>query len=88
MSLAAYEMVVVPRIWDDPRRRAKEPAGHKEIDGLAERFRAGLDAWAASSGELARWLRHAPGRTRASSRRGGGKGSLDDGGNAGPETMH
>jgi hypothetical protein len=83
MAVPAYEMVVVPRIWDDPRRREREASAGKQIDGLAGRFRGALDAWTAGVGELVRWLRYAPGR----SRRRRGEPFPDDGG-AGPETMH
>ena len=69
MSLSAFEMIAVTRVWDDPKRRAKEPSADRQIDGLARRFREGVDAWIASVGELVRWMRHAPGRPRATSHR-------------------
>lgn len=87
MSVPAYEMIVVPRIWDDPKRRERETSAGKEIDGLAERFRGALNAWMASVGELVTWLRHAPAPPRTSSRHRHGE-ALPDDGDAGPETTH
>ncbi len=87
MSVPAYEMIVVPRIWDDPRRRAREVSADQQIDGLAGRFRGALGAWTASIGELVRWLRYAPGPPRAPSRRRRREPFADDG-DAGPETTH
>ena len=60
MSVSAFEMVVVPRNWDDPVRREKEPSAHDRIQGLAERYRAALDVWTASVTQLATRLRHNP----------------------------
>jgi hypothetical protein len=86
MSVPAFEMIVVPRIWDDPRRREREPSAAHQIDGLARRFRTALDAWTASVGDLVRWLQYSPGPPRAPSRR--PRKPLRDGGKAGPETTH
>jgi hypothetical protein len=87
MSLPAFEMIVVPRIWDDPKRREREASAAQQIDGLAGRFRGALDAWAASVSELGRWLRHEPGPARAPSRRRRREPFPDDG-DGGPETTH
>lgn len=87
MSVPAYEMIVVPRIWDDPRRRAREASADEQINELAGRFRGALDAWTASVGELVRWLRYAPGPPRAPSRRRRSEPFPDDG-DVGPETTH
>jgi hypothetical protein len=87
MSVSAFEMIVVPRIWDDPRRRAREASADKQIDGLAVCFRGALDAWTASVGELVRWLQYAPGPSRARAR-GRRSEPFPDDGDAGPETMH
>jgi len=85
MSLPAFEMVVVPRIWDDPRRRQRESKDAKAIDGLAKRFNEAVEVWRTSVGELVKWLEHrpaprTPGRPRGR-RSPGGRGS-------GPETVH
>jgi hypothetical protein len=87
MSVSAFEMIVLPRIWDDPRRREREASADEQIDGLAVRFRGALDAWTASVGELVKWLRYAPGPTHGPSRGRRNEPSPDDG-DAGPETTH
>jgi hypothetical protein len=83
MSLPAFEMIAVPRIWDDPKRREREKTADKPIHALAGRVRAALDAWVGSVGELARWLRHAPVRSRR-----GRRNPLPRDEDSGPETMH
>lgn len=87
MSVSAFEMIVVPRIWDDPKRRARERSADHEISGLAKRFRDALDAWTGSVGELAKRLRYVPAPPGASSR-GRVREPLPDDGDAGPETTH
>lgn len=87
VSVSAFEMIVVPRIWDDPKRRAREASAGEQIDGLARRFRGALDAWTASIGELVRWLRYAPGSPRTPSRPPRSK-RLPGNGGAGPQTTH
>jgi hypothetical protein len=84
MTVSAFEMIAVPRIWDDPRRREREPSAGPRIDGLAERFRAALDEWLTGVGELVRWLQHAP-APAAPRRLRKPSGSDED---AGPETTH
>jgi hypothetical protein len=87
MSVPAYEMIVVPRVWDDPRRREREASAAQQIDALAARFRGTLDAWTESVAELIGWLRHAPLPPRAQSgqRRRRPFPHDDD---VGPETTH
>lgn len=88
MSLPAFEMIVIPRVWDDPKRRDKEASADRQIDGLARRFREGTEAWIASVRELVKWLRYAPVGSRCVGRRGKrGRGFPDDG-DTGPETLH
>jgi hypothetical protein len=87
MSVPAYEMIVVPRIWDDPRRREGEAYAARPIDALAARFRGALGAWTESIAQLAGWLRHAPARPHApsGSRR---RGTFPQDDDVGPETTH
>lgn len=87
MSLPAFEMIVIPRVWDDPKRRDREASADRQIDGLARRFREGTEAWIASVRELVRWLRHTPSDPRTAPRRRRGE-SLPDDGDHGPEVMH
>lgn len=86
MSVPAYEMIVVPRIWDDPRRREREASAAKPIDALAARFRGALDAWTESVAELVGWLHHAPAPPRVRSGRRREPLPYDD--DSGPETTH
>jgi hypothetical protein len=87
MSVPAYEMIVVPRIWDDPKRREREASAVKPIDALAVRFRKALDAWTDSVAELAGWLHNAPVPPRVRpGRRRRKPFPYDDG--SGPETTH
>jgi hypothetical protein len=87
MSVPAYEMIVVPRIWDDPRRRERAASAAKPIDALAARFRTAQDAWTDSVAELVGWLHNAPAprRVRSGRRRRQPFPYDDDGG---PETTH
>jgi hypothetical protein len=84
MSVAAFEMVVIPRIWDDSRRRENEGFRDKEIDRVAKRFGAALKAWTASVRQLGKWLQHAQGQARARTRRAESAEDREDG----PETTH
>jgi hypothetical protein len=87
MSVPAYEIIVVPRIWDDPRRREREASAAQQVDALAARFRGALDAWVESVAELIGWLRHAPAPPRAKSgQRRRRRFPHDD--DLGPETTH
>jgi hypothetical protein len=55
MSIPAFEMVRLPRVWDDPARREKERDAGAQLDRLARRFRSALDVWMSSVAELGRW---------------------------------
>lgn len=57
VSVPAFDMVIVPRLSEAPRR---QDAGHPRLDELARRFRRGFDAWMASVAELGGWLRETP----------------------------
>lgn len=87
MSVPAYEMIVIPRIWDDPRRRGREASAARPIDALAARFRGALDAWTESVAELVGWLHHAPAppRVQSGQRR---RGTFPHDDDVGPETTH
>lgn len=76
VSVSAFDVIVVPRMWDDPDRRERERSADSRIDALAGRFRAAADAWNARIGELVTRLRYtadeggdpSPGRGRRSRR--------------------
>lgn len=57
VSVPAFDMVIVPRLSDPPKR---QDAGHPRLDELTRRFRRGFDAWMGSVAELGGWLRETP----------------------------
>jgi hypothetical protein len=85
VAVQAFQMIVLPRCWDDPRRQAKERSAHKDIDQLAARFRRGFDDWMAGVTALVGWLRHAP-KPAPKARRGRGGPVRERGGRS--ETTH
>jgi hypothetical protein len=87
MSVRAFEMLAIPRIWDDPGRQQRERSAGARIDDLANRLRGALDVWAASVGDLVQWFPSEPGsRGPASRRRHPGRLLYEDDG--GPVTIH
>jgi len=64
MSIPAFEMVRLPRVWDDPTRREKERGAGAQLDRLVRRFRSALDVWMGSVAELGRWNELAAGKAR------------------------
>ncbi len=71
ISSSSGELIVIPRIWSDPRRQEREGSAGRRIDELVARIRKGLDAWLESVDELARWVRYTPAAAPASPRRQG-----------------
>jgi len=51
VSLAAAQMIRLPRQWDDPGRRS-DPQPDAQLDELFERVNMGMDAWAGALDEL------------------------------------
>ena len=86
LSLSAFRMVQVPRVWDDPERRESEKGPGKELDQLARRFKGALDGWTRRVAEFATWIRYSPPPPEASS----DDGRPDDGdeNDPEPETTH
>jgi hypothetical protein len=60
LSVEAFRIVRIPRVWDDPERRDREKGAARDLALLARQFRQAVDAWTASVAELARWIRHTP----------------------------
>lgn len=58
VSVSAFQIVPVPRIWDDPKRREREPDIGRDLADLAQRFRRGVDAWTDGIAELAASMTH------------------------------
>jgi hypothetical protein len=68
LSVDAFRIVRVPRVWDDPDRRNREKGAARDLALLARQFRQAVDAWTASVAELARWIRHTPARKSGGTR--------------------
>ena len=60
ISVSAFQLVRVPRVWDDPLRREAEKGNGKELARLAGRFKQALDEWINSVSELGNWIRYSP----------------------------
>lgn len=60
IAMAGFRLVRVPRIWDNPERRATEADSHAELSRLARTFTAALDQWTESISALATWIRYSP----------------------------
>lgn len=58
LSVSAFRLVRVPRVWDDPERRQAERSVVREMERLAAPARAAFDCWAQGIAELAAWLRY------------------------------
>ena len=86
LSLSAFRMVQVPRVWNDSERGDAEKGAGKQLDQLARRFKSALDGWTGQVAELATWIRYSPPPPAASSH--GGRPDDDDEDGAEPETTH
>lgn len=60
ISVSAFQLVRVPRVWDDPGRREAEKGNSEELARLAWRFKEALDEWIGSVAELGNWIRYSP----------------------------
>jgi hypothetical protein len=60
LRVAAFWLLTVPRVWDDPRREAREPGIERELDSMCRRFRAALDLWTEAIAALGRHLDYTP----------------------------
>ena len=52
VSLAAGQMICLPRQWDDPEQRRRDLEPDAQLDELFERLEMGLDAWQGALDEL------------------------------------
>jgi hypothetical protein len=68
LSVEAFRIVRVPRVWNDPERRDREKGAARDLALLARQFRQAVDVWTASVAELARWIRHTPARKTSRAR--------------------
>lgn len=60
LSVAAFRLVPVPRMWDDPDKREREEEGGEHLDELVQLFKSAMGEWTAAVAELARWIRYGP----------------------------
>jgi hypothetical protein len=60
VSISAFRIVHVPRVWDDPARREAERNANDELNGVAQMFRTALDDWTPRVAQLAAWIRYSP----------------------------
>ena len=60
VSVSAFQLVQVPRVWDDPARRDAEKGNSKELARLSQRFKMALEEWISSVAELGNWIRYTP----------------------------
>jgi len=44
VKVSAFQLIELPRIWDDPDRKADEHP-HHQLDALFKRVRAAMHAW-------------------------------------------
>ena len=56
----AFQMVRLPRIWDDSERQERERSAGNQIDDLAKRMREAFDLWMVCAAELAKRIRCVP----------------------------
>jgi hypothetical protein len=60
VSVSAFQLVPVPRVWDDPEKREKEPGVEEYLDELVGRIKLAMDEWRGSLVALGRWIRVGP----------------------------
>jgi hypothetical protein len=60
VSVSAFRLVPVPRMWDDPEKREKEQDAGEHLVELADRIKVAMDEWRGAVAELARWIRYTP----------------------------
>ncbi len=85
ISVRGFQLVRVPRVWDDPDRRDAEKGNAKELARLALRFKQALEECSSSIAELGNWIRYSPPPPEAKPLEPWIDDEEED---AGPETIH
>jgi hypothetical protein len=85
VSVSAFQLAQVPRVWDDHDRRDAEKGNSKELARLARRFKMALEEWISSVAELGNWIRYTPPPPEAKPLE---PWFEDEEENGGPETIH
>ena len=88
VALSGFQMVRVPRVWDDPDRCETESGLRADLGGLARRFKVALDEWTKSVSELATWIRYSPPPPDARPAEPWFEDQSEDDDDGGPETTH
>jgi hypothetical protein len=60
VTISAFRIVRVPRVWDDPLRREAERKANHELARVAQMFRTAIDDWTSRVSQLAAWIRYTP----------------------------
>ena len=60
VSVSAFRLVPVPRVWDDPEKRERERDGDERLVELAGRIKAAMDEWRGTLVDLGRWITYGP----------------------------
>jgi hypothetical protein len=88
VAISGFRTVRVPRVWDNPDRRAAERDPRDELGRLARRFKTALDEWTKSVSELATWIRYSPPPPGAKPVEPWFDDQSEDDDDGGPETTH
>jgi hypothetical protein len=88
VAISAFRMVRVPRVWDNPERRAAEADSRRELGRLARTFKTALDDWTESMCALATWIRYSPPPPGAKPTEPWFGDEADEDDDGGPETTH
>jgi hypothetical protein len=67
VGVSAFQLVPIPRVWDEPDRRDAEKGNSKELIRLAQQFKTALEEWIRGIAELANWIRYSPPSSEAKS---------------------
>jgi hypothetical protein len=88
VAISGFRTVHIPRIWDDPERRASEKDPRHELARLARRFKTAVDGWTKSVSELATWIRYSAPPPGAKPVEPWFDDQSEDDDDGGPETTH
>jgi hypothetical protein len=88
IAITGFRLIRVPRVWDNPERRATEADSHGELSRLARAFTAALDRWAESISALATWIRYSPPPPGAKPAEPWFDQQSEDDDDGGPDTLH
>lgn len=88
LTISAFRIVRVPRVWDSPERRAAEADWHREFNRLARTFRTAIDSWTQSIAALVTWIRYSPAPPGAKPAGNSFDDQSEDDDGGGPDNLH